>query len=303
LWDSSISGTFNFVSDQLIERVNKGSYDQPFSGVGMEFDPLGIQPARPAVTLHETGYLEANVRWNFPGVFSPFWRFYQNSSRGHCVLFGERMVELLPGVIMLIPPHCLFHCLGGNPVPSFWLAFSYSRRLHGDVVPPVVLKARDTDLCLIRDLKNLVASNPYLKPDEAVYHNSIALLHSTLSRPELRWQPAVPENLAKAIDHVGARIGEKFSTRELAGLAATSVSGFNRLFRAHFGTSPGRYVAEMRVREAARLLLESKETIEKIAEATGFPNRAYFTRVFKRITAEAPAGFRRTHRRPGSPVY
>lgn len=281
-----------------MKRVNTGAYDRPFSGVGIEFDPLGIQPARSAVTLHETGYLETNARWNFPGVFSPFWRFYHNASRGHCVLFGDQMVELVPGAIMLIPPHCLFHCLGGNPVPSFWMAFSYSRRLHGDVEPPVLLKARDTDLCLIRDLINLVSSSPRLPPDEAVYHNSIALLHATLSRPELRWQPAVPDHLAKVVDHVGARIGEKFSIHALARLAGTSVPGFNRLFRSHFGTSPGRYVAEMRVREAAKLLLESSETIEEIAEATGFPNRAYFTRVFKRITAEAPAGFRRTHQGP-----
>jgi len=280
-------------------RVNSGAYDRPFSGVGIEFDPLGIKPGRSGVSLHETGFLAANSQWNFPAVFSPFWRFYFNEFRGHCVLFGERMLELLPGQIMLIPPHCLFHCLGGNPVPTFWMAFSFTRRLHRDVVPPVLLKARDTDLCLIRDLKNLILPNSSLRPDDAVLRNSLALLHVVLSRPELSWQPPVPNNLARAIEHIESRLDTRLAVEALARLAGMSPAGFNRAFRSQFGTSPSRYVTEMRVREAARRLLQEDETIDAIAEKTGFPNRAYFSRVFKQVTGEAPAGFRRTHKISG----
>ena len=70
-------------------------------------------------------------------------------------------------------------------------------------------------------------------------------------------------------------------------------NSFNRNFRRHFGSTPATYVTQMRVREAARLLLHTDETIDAVAELTGFPNRAYFSRVFKRMTDEAPAGFRR----------
>ena len=284
------------MSDPINGRVNRGSYDRPFSGVGIEFGPLGIKPERSGVSLHETGYLEANAHWNFPGVFSPFWRFYYNASRGHCVLFGEQMVELVPGRIMLIPPHCLFHCLGGNPVPMFWMAFSFTRSLHCDVVPPVLLKARDTDLCLIRDVKELVLSNPDLRPDDATYRNSLALLQITLSRSELSWQPPVPKNLERVAEHIEAHLDTRMATQALARLAGMSPAGFNRAFRSQFGTSPARYVTELRVREAARRLLQDDETIDVIADYTGFPNRAYFSRVFKQVAGEAPAGFRRTHK-------
>jgi len=284
------------MSDPINGRVNRGAYDRPFSGVGIEFDPLGIKPGRSGVSLHETGFLQTNAQWNFPGVFSPFWRFYYNSSCGHCVLFGEQMVELVPGRIMLIPPHCLFHCLGGNPVPTFWMAFSFTRRLHRDVVPPVLLKGRDTDLCLIRDLKNLVLSNPDLRPDDATYRNSLALLQITLARPELSWQPPVPKNLERVAEHIEAHLDTRLAIQGLARLAGMSPAGFNRAFRSQFGTSPAHYVTELRVREAARRLLQEDETVDAIAEKTGFPNRAYFSRVFKQVTGEAPAGFRRTHK-------
>jgi YesN/AraC family two-component response regulator len=43
--------------------------------------------------------------------------------------------------------------------------------------------------------------------------------------------------------------------------------------------------------------LQTEETLDAIAEECGFPNRAYFSRVFKRVTGDAPAGFRTKHRR------
>jgi transcriptional regulator GlxA family with amidase domain len=163
----------------------------------------------------------------------------------------------------------------------------------------VALKARDTDLCLIRDVKALVLSNPDLRPDDATYRNSFALLQITLSRPELSWQPPVLNSLARVAEHIEARLNARLAIQELARLAGMSPASFNRAFRSQFGTSPARYVTEMRLREAARRLLQEDETIEAIAGKTGFPNRAYFSRVFKQITGESPAGFRRRHKISG----
>ncbi len=286
----------SYVSDWIIERVNRGAYEQPFSGVGVEFDPLGVNPDRQGVTLHETGFIEGNDRWNFPGVFSPFWRFHHNGSRGHCMLFGDRMVELVPGVVILIPPHCLFHCLGGNPVPTFWMAFSFSRRMHAEAVLPAILTARDTEMCLIRDLSRLVSSNPDGKPNDAIYRNSLALVHVALSRTELRWQPPAPERFSKVISYIDRHLQTKFSSEALAKMAGMSLPSFNRTFRTVFGASPAQYITGLRVREASRLLLRTEQAIESIAEKTGFPNRAYFSRVFLHSTGEPPASFRRRHR-------
>lgn len=295
-----MSAKVKVVSDPLKGRINRGAYDRPFSGVGVEFDPLGVKPGRTGITLHESGFIPANAAWNFPSVFSPFWRLYYNGKRGHCVLFGERMVELTPAHLMLIPPHCLFHCLGGNPVPTFWLAFSFTRKLSPGQSVPVLLRPRDTELCLIRDLRRLILADEGWEPTDAIYRNSLALLQVVLSRRELRWQPPLPEQLDRVRRHIEENLRAKLTMPLLAKSAGLSVAGFNRAFRRHFAASPARYVTEMRVREAARLLLQTEETIDAIAEQTGFPNRAYFSRVFKQVTDEAPAGFRRKHHRQDS---
>jgi AraC-like DNA-binding protein len=278
-------------------HVNRGAYEQPFSGVGIEFDPLGVKPGRTGITLHESGFLPANDDWNFPAVFSPFWRLYYNRKRGHCVLFEEHMIELTPEHIMLIPPHQFFNCLGGNPVQSFWLAFSFTRRPHPEQSVPILLPPRDTELCLIRDLEALITADESWNPTDAIYRNSLALLQVVLSRPELQWQPPVPEPMLRVRDYLERQIRAKLLAPDLARRARLSVSTFNRSFKRHFGTTPARYLIEMRVREAARLLLQTENTLDAIAEETGFPNRAYLSRMFKRLTGEAPAGFRRKHRR------
>ena len=75
-------------------RLTVGAYERPFSGVGEEFSPLGIAPGETGIVLHETGYWSKNRHWNFPDVYSPFWRAMYNYKTGHSVRFGKRLVEL-----------------------------------------------------------------------------------------------------------------------------------------------------------------------------------------------------------------
>ncbi|MCF7674985.1 MAG: AraC family transcriptional regulator [Akkermansiaceae bacterium] len=277
-------------------HTNKGAYDQPFSGVGVEFDPLGAPPDRTGVTLHESGYLPDNTDWNFPSVLSPFWRLMHNRRPGHCVLFGDEMTELTRDRLVLIPPHQYFHCLGQNPVPACWLAFSFTRRLEAAHYPVVVLRPHAIEISLIRALCRLIETNETWAPTAPILHHSLALLHVVLCRPELRWRAPAPPMLERARLQIEQHFTTAPSNPELAATRGMSLTGFTRAFRREFSTTPASYMTGVRVREAALLLLQTDATIEAIAERTGFPNRAYFSRVFQKVTGESPAGFRRKHR-------
>lgn len=281
------------MSDSARPRINAGAYSQPFSGVGVEFDPLGAPPDRCGITLHEAGYSPTSADWNFPAVFSPFWRLYHNGKRGHCVLFGEAATELLPDRLVLIPPFRVFHCLGKNPVPAVWLAFSFHRRLDPAHPMPVLLPTRDVDLCLIRDLSRLIEQEMGVTPTTAILHHALALLQITLSRPELHWRKPAPPELERARNRIERDFAGPLGVPDLAATAGMSLTGFSRAFLREFGTTPARHVTGVRIRESARLLLETDLTIDLVAERTGFPNRAYFSRVFHKVTGEWPAGFRK----------
>ena len=47
----------------MISRVNIGAYESPFSGVGVEFHPLGSEQDSFPLVLHETGFIPQNSKW------------------------------------------------------------------------------------------------------------------------------------------------------------------------------------------------------------------------------------------------
>ena len=83
---------------------------------------------------------------------------------------------------------------------------------------------------------------------------------------------------------------------ELAGQHGMSVSTFRRRWSAFIPTPPGRYLQELRIREACRLLAETSRPINDIAHAVGFEDELYFSRRFRQETGSAPRDYRRAYR-------
>jgi iron complex transport system substrate-binding protein len=82
---------------------------------------------------------------------------------------------------------------------------------------------------------------------------------------------------------------------DLAREAGMSVRGLGKAFKRQYGLTPHQYLVRVRVREAANLLVNSEASLEAIAEKTGFPNRHYLSRMFKKLTGQSPADFRHKH--------
>jgi AraC-like DNA-binding protein len=284
-----------FMSDSALIRVNIGAYEQPFSGVGIEYYPLGGELDHTGLLIHEVGFLPQNKNWNFPSVFSPFWRLYYNFEPGHCVSFGNAFYELTPKHIMLIPDHQLFHCLGANFVSSFWMAFTTKHSISLDQSVPILLAPTKTELALIQDAKRLILKNHNSEPTDTIYRYCLALLNVVMAKANIQWKHDRPQVLSKLLTYIEMHCSKKLSNAHLAKVAYLSVEGLSKMFKKHMGTSPAAYVTQIRIKEASRLLLQSSETIDQIALATGFPNRNYFSRIFKNVTNESPAQFRRLH--------
>jgi transcriptional regulator GlxA family with amidase domain len=68
---------------------------------------------------------------------------------------------------------------------------------------------------------------------------------------------------------------------------------FVRRFRDATGMPPINYVQSLRVAEARRRLERTNLSVKEIAYRVGYENRAYFRRVFRRITRLTPAAYRR----------
>lgn len=273
-----------------------GAYSNPFSGQGLSFHPLGVRPDCATVLLHEAGYLPARPHWNYSNVFSPFWRLYYDVQPGHSVVFAASKVELGPDKLVLIPDHQMFQTVGIVPRGKFWLHFTCTRRVNPKQAIPITLCPSPGETAVIHELIGRIRARR--KDHQQILHGSLALLHLTLSRPELAWLEEKPAALQQAISHIEQHYRQALSNPELAKLTHLSERSLTRQFLRYQGVSPRHFIMQVRVRAAADLMLNTLLSLAEIAEQTGFPNRAYLTRVFTHITGEPPALFRRTHAQP-----
>ncbi|QBG49005.1 helix-turn-helix domain-containing protein [Verrucomicrobia bacterium S94] len=273
-----------------VKRLNFGAYENPYSGKGIEFEPRGIIATSELPALHEAGYIPGNTHWNFPNVLSPFWRLYYNFDPGHCIELDHQRYELKPDRILLIPDHVLFHCIGEQPVRNLWFHFSLEKRLTPHQQIPVIIKPTGFQLQLIQNLAEEISSGS--AGTNRIFHRSLALIHLCISHRDISWAPPLPGRLQSVIRYISEHMSEKLPNELLAARAGISIETLCRLFSKYLHTSPARYVNQIRISRAGHLLEHSDLSIDQIAEATGFPNRAYFSRVFKQVSTLSPAEFR-----------
>lgn len=86
---------------------------------------------------------------------------------------------------------------------------------------------------------------------------------------------------------------EEISIPYLAALCRIQCSYFRQLFAICYGTSPVRYINQLKLARAKALLSQTTCTIEEIADMAGFHNLNYFHRFFKKETGTTPVHYRR----------
>ncbi len=88
---------------------------------------------------------------------------------------------------------------------------------------------------------------------------------------------------------------DSISLREVALVVGRSPAYLTDLVRRETGKTVLSWIVERRMVEARRLLLETSQSIEQIAEAVGYFDRRHFSRQFLRFHNTTPQVWRKTH--------
>ncbi len=81
----------------------------------------------------------------------------------------------------------------------------------------------------------------------------------------------------------------------LARELGVAYSHFRREFKRHTGLSPQRYLGQLRLEKACRILGTTAEPVKAIADRLGFCSQYHFSAAFKRHFGVAPDHWRRRH--------
>lgn len=85
---------------------------------------------------------------------------------------------------------------------------------------------------------------------------------------------------------------QDISLVDLAGLINMNKSAFCRYFKAQTGKTFTRYLNEMRIRYACKLLMDANFSISQVCYECGFNNLSYFNRQFKLLMKQTPKVYR-----------
>lgn len=291
--------------------AEQDSRDSHGTSVLSRLDSVGLRLGSPTYTgrpsLHalvtSAGYEERSSDYDWHGLkrgSAEFCLFqYTLAGRGQLSVAGTRY-SVLPGQAMLLWfPHDnrywlgsgdtwrhFYLCLAGREISRAWRAVVARRG-------PLIALGEDSPALAVA-VEAAIAGmsgrirDPYTSSSLA-YGLAMALCAEVLGDPGpgLR-HPAIEA----AKRHGRAHFADGLGVSDLARAAGMTRHHFARTFAKAEGNSPSQWLADLRAREATRLLRESPLTVAAIGAACGYQDAAYFCRAFRRLVGVSPGEFR-----------
>jgi AraC family transcriptional regulator len=234
---------------------------------------------------------------------APFVLLQHTLSGAGRLRYEKRIMEVRPGQTMLLkfphdnrywlPPDGAWEffwlCLNGREVTRLWREVLDR---HGPVVSlSPAAQDRLAGFCLAA-LRQQAATPA--RASALAYAASMVIAEELLPWAEAPVRADRPPSLERAISLCQADLVRSLDVGRMAQAAGYSRHHFSRMFSAHQGLSPARYVLRLRLEEAARQLRSDPAPIKIIARRSGFTDANYFGKVFRKHFGIGPRDFRRS---------
>ena len=225
-------------------------------------------------------------------------------------LINDKMIDVYPGELVLIPPMTLHRTIN---IPNALGSGYHARYLlapQRELIPEVFLSLFEkhhyrfcsTTQRLIADIFSEIAENAKQEDQYSTYLNQASLLkllsilarnssHSNLDDRKDKTTVLMEQVIAYIKEHYS----EDITLYETAKFFGYSMEYFSQLFKDRVGICFNEYLTQMRISNASALLLSTEIPISQICSQCGFQNCNYFSAVFKKKLGITPTAFRRQH--------
>ena len=129
-----------------------------------------------------------------------------------------------------------------------------------------------------------------------LFRELLLTMHRRMTESVPRISGFVQDEMDRARNWFEDHYNEDISIEQYAASRSMSTSWFNRSFRSAVGTSPMKYILEVRIRNAQVLLETTDYSISDIASVIGYDNPLYFSRLFRKAKGLSPSQYRKVYR-------
>jgi AraC-like DNA-binding protein len=120
---------------------------------------------------------------------------------------------------------------------------------------------------------------------------------SSSSFAKIETQHSDSRRVQKIENYINTHYREKISLNQLAAMTSMTPVSFSRFFKLRTGQTLSEYIIDIRLGHAARLLVDSTNSIAEICYDCGFNNLSNFNRIFKKKKECSPKEFRDHYRK------
>lgn len=233
------------------------------------------------------------TNWVATGVFVPCWRLYWCETIGRAwIKCGKQRFEIGPDCFTMIAPNTYIEAGLDKPVRHMW--FHFDGGLPYDAVTNWAGQMRfgedrrEGALCLATAIENfsgLIPSAVSMQIAEVISYGMRCvpddLLHRQLVDPRL--------TEALRLMRADLTITPAMVCRRLK-IGSTTI---HRLFHEFLGLTPGKVLALLRLERACRLLVNTDNPLEVIADICGYCDRHHLSHRFSEAYGVGPIEYRK----------
>lgn len=276
------------------ELLQRGSADFPFANYRFHFSKL-----RKVTPVH--WHPEQEILYVTEGALE--------------VTVGKELVRVAQGQVCFVPPNAI-HCVQLAQAPTRYHAFVFDYAvLHlpeqhffqKEIIAPLKEGKRTLPGLLTGDTKEYAQIIPLLdilglhtSPD-CKYQSFQALIQLfTILAPLVEDSDDRSGRMSNptvklCLDHLQTHYAEKITLEGLAQLVHLHPNYICKLFREYTGQTVFQHLLQLRIDNAAHLLLNEGYTAAQAAEACGFESLSFFSRKFKELMGISPQGYKKQH--------
>lgn len=241
---------------------------------------------------------------SYPYHYHDWYELYYLKHGNGFYRIGKREYKIQSGQWAFIPSGYLHKTVyNTSPHERFLIYFSKDYLSHRILAKMNVLIEHPIYAPEGDDVKKMLGlidkiQEEFNNPDEfspSIYKNALfEILLYFIRKPNVQKVRESDIYISHVIDYVNKNYSRELTLEILSDVVSISPSYLSRKFKEHMGLGLSSYIRLIRVRQAKRLLTETKMPISEISEKCGFSDSNYFSYVFNREENVSPVKYRKS---------
>ena len=243
--------------------------------------------------------------WSMHDLHShPHYEIYFLKSGERSFFLSNALFKLEAPIILIIPPHALHKTEGGaferynvnvspNYLDDYQKGILQSKALH--ILKPTALEMQR----FVEHLETAIKEKNSKHGEDItrILFSYLVFLLDKLPQDELSpkatAKDSIPPIILKIIDYLNEHYAEKITLASIAEKFFLSQTALSYAFKKHMDCTLIDFLLSIRITKAKEYLLNSKKSVETIAELCGFSSANYFGLIFKQKEKLSPSQYRK----------